>query len=225
MDYRLIRSNRKTIAIYITKDATVEVRAPLHASKAAIDGFVAAKQDWIRGHQSAREQRIEQKAAFELRYGDAVSLQGARYPIEAKAGNRIGFDGTRFFLPPGLPPEEIKRAVIQVYRHIAKNVLTSKMTAYAERMGCMPLAVKINGAKTRWGSCSGKNSINFSWRLLMADDATIDYVVIHELAHIREHNHSDRFWAVVASAMPDYEKRRAALKELQKRLETEDWDG
>ena len=218
LDYRLIRSNRKTIAIHISKDAAVEVRAPLRASKAAIDGFVSSKQDWIRKHRAARERRIEQKAAFELRYGDAVSVQGARCPIEAKAGSRIGFDGQRFFLPPGLPPEEIKRAVIKVYRLIAKNVLTNKVAACAKRIGLMPAAVKINGAKARWGSCSGKNSLNFSWRLMLGDMDVIDYVTVHELAHIKEHNHSKRFWAVVESVLPDYKERRKKLKELQTAL-------
>jgi len=122
-----------------------------------------------------------------------------------------------------LPPEEIKLAVIRVYRRIAKEVLADKVIAYAKIMGFLPVDVKINGAKTRWGSCSGKNSINFSWRLIMADEATIDYVVVHELAHIKEHNHSDRFWAIVTSVAPDYKQRRAQLKELQKRLEVEDW--
>ena len=224
VEYTVIRSSRKTIAIHITKDAAVEVRAPLRASQAAVDGFVASKQDWICKHLSARAQRVEQRAAFVLRYGDAVPLRGELYPIEAKDGGRIGFDGVRFFLPPGLPPEEIKRAVVRLYRRIAKQVLAAKAAGYAERMGSMPAAVKINGAKARWGSCSNKKSINFSWRLVMADDATIDYVVVHELAHMQELNHSDRFWAIVASVLPDHKRRRAKLKELQKRLEAEDWE-
>jgi len=119
---------------------------------------------------------------------------------------------------------EIKRAVIRVYRLVAKNLLTNKVAGYAKQMGVTPIAVKINGAKTHWGSCSGKNSINFSWRLVMADDDVIDYVVVHELAHIKEHNHSDRFWAVVEGVLPDYKARQAKLKELQKRLAHEDWE-
>ena len=90
-------------------------------------------------------------------------------------------------------------------------------------MNVTPIAVKVNSAKTRWGSCSGRNSINFSWRLIMADDDVIDYVIVHELAHIKEHNHSDRFWAVVASVLPDYKMRQAKLKILQKKLASEDW--
>jgi len=196
----------------------------LRAPKATIDGFVLSKQDWIHKQLSARQQRNEQKAAFLLHYGDTIALQGGLYPIQARSGNRAGFDGVCFFLPPGLPPEEIKRNLIRVYRLIAKDVLSNKVAHYAQSMGSTPMAVKINGAKGRWGSCSSKSSINFSWRLMMADDATIDYVVVHELAHIREHNHSNRFWAIVASVLPDYKERRGALKELQRRLEIEDWE-
>lgn len=222
--YNLIRSKRKTIAIHITKDATVEVRAPLKTSKAVTDLFVASKRDWIDKHLSAREHSMQSKAAFALNYGDTATVQGKKYPITAKEGNRVGFDGERFYLPPNLPSGEIKSVVIQIYKMIAKNLLSNKVIDYAERMNVMPIAVKINSARTRWGSCSGKNSINFSWRLIMADDGVIDYVVVHELAHIREHNHSDRFWAVVAGMLSDYRERQARLKELQKRLADEDWD-
>ena len=90
-------------------------------------------------------------------------------------------------------------------------------------MSVTPSAVRINGAKTRWGSCSGKKSINFSWRLIMASDDVIDYVVVHELAHLLELNHSARFWAVVEKILPDCRERRKQLRELQKRLATEDW--
>jgi len=223
-DYTLIRSKRRTIAIYITKDAAVEVRAPLKASKAEIDRFVASKREWIDKHLSAREESVQSKAAFTLNYGDSIAVQGKKTPIIAKDGNRVGFDGERFYLPPGLTQGEIKRAVIRVYRLVAKNLLTNKVAGYAKQMGVTPIAVKINGAKTHWGSCSGKNSINFSWRLVMADDDVIDYVVVHELAHIKEHNHSDRFWAVVEGVLPDYKGRQAKLKVLQKRLAHEDWE-
>ena len=87
-----------------------------------------------------------------------------------------------------------------------------------------PAAVKINEAKGRWGSCSSKKSLNFSWRLMMAGESVIDYVVVHELAHLKEMNHSPRFWAEVGRVLPDYPGRRAKLKELQKLLSVEDWE-
>ena len=91
-------------------------------------------------------------------------------------------------------------------------------------MEVAPSAVGITAAKTRWGSCSARRSINFSWRLAFADDAVIDYVVVHALAHITEMNHSARFWAIVAAVLPDYRERRERLKILQRRLVAENWD-
>lgn len=224
IEYTLMRTKRKTIAIHITKNATLEVRAPLKMPKADIDRFVMSKKEWIDKHLALMEDRICNKAEFALNYNDTVTMQGKEYPITSRTGNRAGFDGECFFFPPDLNSSEIKRLLIQVYRLVAKRLLTNKVIDYSNQMGVMPIAVKVNSAKTRWGSCSGKNSINFSWRLVLADDDVIDYVVVHELAHIVEHNHSDRFWGVVASILPDYERRQDKLKVLQKRLVNEDWD-
>lgn len=119
---------------------------------------------------------------------------------------------------------QIKSACVQIYRMLAKRDLTEKTLDFAKQMSVMPTAVKINNAKTRWGSCSSKKSLNFSWRLIMADDDVIDYVVVHELAHITEMNHSARFWSIVEGVLPDYRKRKTKLKELQRRLNGEDWE-
>lgn len=224
ISYALIRSRRKTIAIHITKDAAVEVRAPLKTPAADIDKFVASKEKWITAHLIKCEQRNAEKAAFSLSYGDTLSLCGETVPLCAKDGNRAGFDGECFFLPPNLSPEYIKRAVIRIYKAIAKSILTKKVAAFAKQINVNPAAVRINSAKTRWGSCSGNNNINFSWKLVMADEDVVDYVVVHELAHIKEHNHSPRFWAVVESVLPDYKQRKAKLKALQDKLSREDWD-
>lgn len=224
MEYTLIRSKRKSIALHINKDLTLEVRAPLKASKADIDHFVMSNRDWINRHLAVMEQRVANKAMFAVNYNDKVTLQGRDYRITVRDGNRAGFDGDCFYLPPGFNTDEVKEAIVKVYKLIAKKLLINKVIDYSNQMGVMATSVKINGAKTRWGSCSTKNGINFSWRLVMADDYVIDYVVVHELAHIREHNHSERFWRVVESALPDYKSRQKKLKELQKKLANEDWD-
>ncbi|MCL1917485.1 MAG: M48 family metallopeptidase [Peptococcaceae bacterium] len=223
-DYTLIRSKRKTVALYITKDANVQVRAPLKMPKAEIDRFVASKERWIRKHLAVREQNLKDKGTFTVSYGSKVLMRGQEYPIIAREGNRAGLDGEGFYLPPGLSAEEIKRITIQIYKRVAKNFLMRKVIDFAKVTGLAPTAVKVNSAKTRWGSCSTRNSLNFSWRLIMMEDDIIDYVVVHELAHIKEHNHSDRFWAVVRSVLPDYVHRKAKLKDMQKRLAGEDWD-
>jgi len=222
--YTLVRSRRKTVAIHITKDAAVEVRAPLKIPKREINKFIMSKEKWIETHLVHRKQLNEKKDLFALNYGDMLALCGKTYLIRAKHGKHAGFDGECFFLSPNLTSGNIKNTVVQIYKAVAKSIIKSKVNEYAKRMNVFPTAVRITNAKTRWGSCSGKNSLSFSWRLIMADEDVIDYVVIHELAHIKEHNHSPRFWAVVESVMPDYKDKRNKLKLLQKQLSVQDWD-
>jgi len=221
--YTLVRSQRKTLALYITKDAALEVRAPLKAKKADIDRFIASKESWIRTCLEKASARMTERAGFILDYGSRIILFGEEHPIAAGKGSSVRFDGSCVYVPPGLDTAQIKHAVVRLYKGIARDVLTERAAHFAGSMNVTPAAIKINSAKTRWGSCSGKNSINFSWRLVMADEDIVDYIVVHELAHIRELNHSPRFWSVVGSVIPDYMEKRKKLKRLQERLLTEDW--
>lgn len=223
-NYTLIHSKRKTIAICITKKATVEVRAPVKASKNEIDRFVQAKEKWITQHLLARTIEIEKKVKFALNYGDKVLYRGRKYPVIGNPGESIGFDGTGFHVSTNLNSEEIKYAIIGIYKKLALRDIGDKVNDFARVMNVMPIAVKVNSAKTRWGSCSCKNSINFPWRLILAEDSIIDYVVVHELAHIKEHNHSAHFWSVVEGTLSDYKVRQKGLEELQSKMATEDWD-
>lgn len=222
--YTLIRSKRKTVALHVTPEGQVEVRAPLKLPQADIDRFVESKNQWLEKHLKTAKQNNDLKENFSLDYGDPILLLGQSIPIVARAGSRLGYDGESFYLPPNLPPDEIKRVVIQIYTMVAKRALTYKVNDYSQQTGLKASAVKITAAKNRWGSCSGKGSLNFSWRLIMAPDDVIDYVVIHELAHTKELNHSDKFWAIVASILPDYKERESKLKDLEKKLKQEDWD-
>jgi len=222
--YTIVRSRRKTVALHITKDAALEVRAPLNRSRADIDRFVASKENWIRAHFEKASAQSAERAAFTLDYGSEIVLFGDEYPIAAGHDRSVRFDGTCVYVPPDLDAGQIKQAVIQLYRAIARDALSERAEYFAGLMGVVPESIKISGAKTRWGSCSGKNSINFSWRLVMSDEDVVDYVVVHELAHISEHNHSQRFWAIVEGMLPDYKDKRQKLRRLQERLAAEDWD-
>lgn len=97
-------------------------------------------------------------------------------------------------------------------RKQAKTVLPQKLAYYANLMGVTPTRLTVTGAKTRFGSCSAKNAIAFSFFLMQYPEEAVDYVVVHELAHIRHHDHSPAFWAEVEKWMPDYKERRAMLK-------------
>ena len=220
-DYRLVRARRKSIAIQV-KNAEVVVRAPLRASKTEIDRFVWEKRAWIERHLLAQQRTVEQRESFTLGYGSRVLLCGREYPIVAAEG-RVGFDGRVFRLPENLDSTQIKTLMVQVYRMVAETLLPERTRHFAQLMRVRPSAVRVTAAKTRWGSCSGKNSINYSWRLVLAAEDVIDYVVVHELAHIKEHNHSSRFWRIVEDMLPDYRARKKQLRVLQERLSAEGW--
>lgn len=103
-------------------------------------------------------------------------------------------------------------ADIERLRALAKEILPVKVEYFSKIMGVKPTALHISSAKKRFGSCSAKNSINFSLYLMDYDERAIDYVVVHELAHIKHHDHSRAFYAFVASVLPDYKEREALLK-------------
>lgn len=112
-----------------------------------------------------------------------------------------------------IPPKFVRD-----YRNQALHIISSRVQYYAERHGFLPQRVKVNGARRRWGSCSHRGSLNFSYRLIFAPLPTIDYVVVHELAHLRHPNHSRAFWNCVADMMPEFRTHHRWLREHGHRL-------
>lgn len=222
--YTLKRSARKTLSIYIRHDGEVEVRAPYYVSKEEIDAYIKEKAIWIEQKQTIIKERNQKKKSIVLKNGGNLRLLGKEYPIVCKNTTKIRFDGQCFFFPDFSTPEDMKQNAMRLYKAIAKDILSEKVQTYAAIMNAKPTAVKINSAKTRWGSCSGKNSLNFSWKLIMAPESAVDYVVIHELVHTFEHNHSPAFWELVSSYVPDYKKEKEILKEVTIDLCLENWD-
>jgi predicted metal-dependent hydrolase len=221
--YSLLRSKRKTLALQI-KAGELIVRAPLKLPKSDIDKFIASKESWIADKLAQSKEKLEQQKAFSLTYGDKLLFRGQELTIEAgRANSKPGIDGNTIYLPPDLNSDKIRDACKRLCRRLAKEHISKRVELISHHMGVTPSAIKITSARTRWGSCSSKKSINFSWLLIMADDDAIDYVIVHELAHITEMNHSKRFWAIVEKVLPDYRLRKARLKELQKRLIAENW--
>jgi len=223
MNYTLIRSNRKTTALYI-RNGIVEVRAPHKMPKSEIEKFLIKNEDWIIPELQKSQALQAKRDSFALDYGDTLSYRGKACEIVPKEGDYVGYDDDKFFMPPNMSAEQIKEASIQIYRMLAKNYLPKRTMELAKIMKLTPSVVKINGAKKRWGSCSSQKNINFSWRLMMASDEVIDYVIVHELAHLAEMNHSSRFWAIVEKYVPDHNDHRASLSKLHRQLATENWD-
>lgn len=221
MDYVVKRMKRKTLGIYILKDGSVEVRAPRNVRRNTIDDFVASKQEWIQQAQARALALKDCQDSFELKDGSRLLVLGKAVPLVVCDGGKACFDGSAFYVIEGKP---LKPQVIEVYRQLARQTIARRIALYAPKMGVAPAGLTITSARTRWGSCSGKNRLSFSWKLIMAPLSAVDYVVVHELAHIWEHNHSKSFWKIVRCYYPNIEAAKETLKHLAEKLLTENWE-
>ena len=221
MNYQLRRMKRKTVGIYITKEGEIEVRAPRSVSEAEIDRLVQEKEAWITTHQTKMRERIQLQAMDRIRPGGTVIFLGRSYPAEPSQARDISFNGTRFCCP--ICRRQSCAPPLLTFTQSGKSPFAKCGGALCPLVGKAPQQVRITSAKTRWGSCSAKGGLNFSWRLLCAPPEAMDYVVVHELAHLIEFNHSSRFWAIVEGILPDYKARRQSLKEVQESLLRQGW--
>ena len=210
--YELIRSRRKSIAIYV-KDCRVIVRAPLIYPVRGIDRFVESKKRWIEKHLIEQQKQAEYLKNFKLTYGSDILFLGQKYRIV----DVEGIDDT-FYCPPGLGETQIRKKLISFYKDHANKIIPELIDQIAPIIGARPTDIRIGSAKRSWGSCTSAGKVTFSWRLMMASPESIEYVVVHELAHLKQLNHSEKFWAVVARVLPDWKKRRKALRGLQKNI-------
>lgn len=216
LDYEIIRSKRRTLAVTVDRSGRVIVRAPLKLPQKTIDEFVTSKQDWIKKHCLNAEERSGRRTELLSAPPVSLPLLGEMCPVDNVPP--YGYIGGSFHLPKDTPLEECLPYLRKLYRKIACETLIPRTMLTAERMGVKITDVKINSAKTRWGSCSSTGVINLSWKLIAADLPLIDYVIVHELCHIGQMNHSAAFWESVWRIIPDYRERRDALKDVQKLL-------
>jgi len=224
MEYILIRSKRKTLSIKISKDAELLVKAPLYLSEHIIKDYINSKKDWILEKQRMVKRFNDKKSKFSLNYGDKVLFRGKEYTIRCDFKNKIYFQDDSLYLPSNLKESDVKLFIIKLYKLLAKKHLNERVNHYKNIMRVSPKLVKVNSASTRWGSCSSKGSLNFSWKIIFAKDEQIDYVVVHELAHMKELNHSKYFWDEVRFVLPDYKQRQNQLRKIEYRLKCENWD-
>ena len=222
---RLVRSaKRRTVCIRIADDGMAELLIPSAMSVADARAIGEKYRDWIRTRCRERQNLNEKREAFALSVGDRVRCLGGWRIITAHDAKTVGYDASAFYVPRGMEGERLRQAVMQIYRLCAKNYITARVSELSARMGLEPVSVKINAAKSHWATCSKKNTLNFTWYAIMADPGAIDYIIIHELCHMREFNHSPRFWALVGSYCPDYERHKRRLAELWREIQAENWE-
>lgn len=227
IEYTVTRSPRRKKTIGITLDGTagVLVAAPLRTSSEQIREIILKRAGWI--VQKATLGTICPRRK-EFVSGESLLYLGHEAPLAVEHANirrvAIAFDQFGFAItaPAHLDGEKRRRAIeaalVNWYKSCAARHLVEQVERWSKAAGLVPSRVLVRNQRRRWGSCSSDGSLRFNWRIIMAPPALIDYLIVHELVHLRILNHSKLFWAEVARLMPDYKARRSLLKEIEPRL-------
>ena len=208
---KIIRSKRKTIALVVQPNGELLVRAPQRATRRQIDDMLQKHADWIAKKQAEAKVKQVAKPSRLFAEGEKFFFLGEQYSLAFVKGKALRLDGK--FQLGNAAQADVKVLFEKWYKKEARHIFNERVALYAKKHGFDVKQVKLSSARTRWGSCSSKGYINLTWRLVMAPLEIIDYVVVHELCHLREANHSQAFWTQVGAIMPDYKTRRKWLRQ------------
>jgi predicted metal-dependent hydrolase len=224
-----MRISTRARRLTVTLDrGEVKVSVPRGVPREQVDNFLRDKQDWICRHwQWQRQQALQYRKVYET--GQEFSYRGLSLTISVEKHVRktIRVSLQRDKLVINLPgnilgerrPEFVREAVVFWYKNQARRLFREKLDYFAARMGVAYKDFRLKEQKTKWGSCSSLGNINLNWKVIMAPEFVIDYLIIHELAHLRYLNHSQDFWDTVAAHLKDFRQGKKWLKEHGRELE------
>jgi hypothetical protein len=217
--HKIIRSRRKTLALQITADAALIVRAPERIALGTIHDVVRQKLPWILKKQRFMRETYRPPVKKEFVDGEDFLYLGEWYKlfIIKESAAPLSFNGKEFLLWEKHLAEAPAHFILW-YRLKAREVISQRVRHYADGAHLKYNKIKISGARGRWGSCGPRGTLNFSWRLVMAPIRVVDYVVVHELAHLEVRNHSQKFWNKVKDIHPPYQEDRNWLKANERLL-------
>ena len=207
---KITKSNRSSIAIIIHPDGTVEVRSPRLVPKFMIEGFIKTKQAWIEEKLSLVLSR--KKIPKQFTPGDTFLYLGNEYTLETGQYLKIEMKDGRLCMPLAMVKNG-KEHLEKWYEKQAKLIIREQVDYYSQKFGFEYNGISFSDTRSKWGSCTHDNRLQFSWRLVMAPLLVVRYVVIHELVHTVEKNHSAKFWSRVRMVNPSYQQQIKWLKE------------
>jgi predicted metal-dependent hydrolase len=223
LSYQLRRSpRRRTIAIAVDPQEGLVVYSPMRLNAEGLKEFLLEKANWILSNTDRLQAQRARAPEIAWESGGRILLRGS--PIElrvepggtrASASLEGGVLVIRTLPEDGLLPEaqRVRAVVVKWLRGQATVDIDACVEKYLPLLDVRPRSVRVREQKRRWGSCSAGGALNFNWRLILAPAAVLNYVVVHELSHLKELNHSPRFWTWVGSLLPDYREPRAWLRQ------------
>jgi predicted metal-dependent hydrolase len=210
IEYTLKRSPRRRTITFTIDEAGLRIGAPLRASQSRIESLLIAHTHWIA--RKLAQWQARRPPPVILREGAVVMLLGEPLLLAAAAGT-IGRDGNRLRIDADMQdPVALSASVVAWLRDTAQDWFERRAAHYAPALNVNVRKIRLSNARMRWGTCHADGRILLNWRLIQMPPTLVDYVVVHELAHLREPNHSPRFWRWVAEVLPDYKSRQRELR-------------
>jgi predicted metal-dependent hydrolase len=210
-EYRIRNSRRaRNIRITVNSKGEVVLTKPNLIPQFVAVKFLESKESWV----------LEQlKKTAAKKFGkNKIFYKGEKYKVEFEQG-KFNYQFKDGVLKLTGPSEKMaKSALVKKLKDIARSEIRKSVKKFSAKMELEYMQVRLKDQSSRWGSCSSKNNLNFNWRLILTPKSVLDYVVIHELAHLKEMNHGHKFWALVEKYDPDYREHRRWLKRNQQHL-------
>ena len=218
LSYSIIRSERNTADIVVERDGSLVVRAPHHLGDAEVRDIVRSKMYWIYKAQAEWKELNQARIVREYRNGESFLYLGRSYRLSLVDGQNQDLvlrDGRFQLRRDLLAPEDlssVRAAFRNFYTHRGLIRLSDRVEYFAPKVGLKPGSVFVRELGNRWGSCSPSGWIAIHWKSMMAPPRIIDYVIVHELAHLHQRHHTEAFWNEIDKVLPDYRDRREWLR-------------
>ena len=206
---KIIRTSRKSISLQILRDATIEVKAPHLIPKFLIEQFIKSHEEWIRVRQDLVLNNIKKPREFSD--GESFLYLGVEYILKIGNYTEIKIFDDKLLFPSALVFRG-RDAIEKWYIRQAKKIINEQVAYYSNKMNASYTSISFSDTKSKWGSCTHDNRLQFNWRLVMTPLLVLRYVVLHELVHTTTKNHSYAFWSKVRSVNPSYKQQIKWLK-------------
>jgi hypothetical protein len=212
IEYSLIQTNRKTLSIYVEPDGRVTVRAPIDLDLEKINSIIDVKRPWIYRGIAELEELNRTKANRRFVNGEGFLYLGKSYRLKIGKDLKVPLSLTQgFFMLDENHTHRARQYFVRFYKEKGKDHVAKRVEYFRKRIGIESKPVRIMELKRRWASRS-KTGLNFHWKIMLAPMSIIDYVVVHELAHLKKENHGPDFWEIVEAVLPDYVERKNWLR-------------
>lgn len=213
IEYDLKKSSRKTTSIYIERDGSISVLAPEPYEIDKIEEILEVRRSWIYRNQAEWEDLNRTRVEREFVNGEGFPYLGSNYRLQIveEATSDLSLKNGYFTLSRSALADAHSKFV-DFYKSKAKSRLPKHVEDYARKMGLEPAGIRVQDLKNRWASCSADGTLNFHWRCMMAPLSALEYIVVHELAHLKHRNHTPEFWKTVEKVLPEYQQAKGWLR-------------